>query len=334
MGDINEMAKIMTREDFMIEIEGHCPKEFGLNNDECAQVDNCLICRENTIKDIIFKGEENISNNDLQNNNYTWVFNLEEFKDNDVCITCKSKPEAEQFINILIINGITNWIDGEELKIENTYCDSSITYSFDTEEKGGLCFSQELDYFLGNNYIILEFSKVDFSQVWNKESIAEVALNNESKNDINYKEEYYNLKNNELINEIDKREHKKYNETILSQYSEIQELKQMIDKLKSDLEVYEVPDEKYTVDKIKKLEKENKTMESKLLEYEDELLHQKNIIKEQNEEIHNLDSIIKDLQTEKKTLKTQVESANNRCESIAKLNQQFRQIIKQFSEML
>lgn len=331
--NVYEIAKTMTRENFLYETQGQCPKTFGLNNDKCEEFDDCPECREDSIKDIIFKGEENISNDDLQNNNKR-IFNLKEFKDNDICITCKSKTEAEQFINILIINGITNWTDGEELKIENTYCYSSITYSFDIEEKGGLYFSQELDYFLDNNYIILEFSKVDFSQVWNKDSIAEVALNNESKNEINYKEEikklekqneelennslkYYNeakelrdkFKNNELINEIDKKEHKKDNETILSQYSKIQELKQIINKLKSDLEVYESVDE-------------------------DEISNQDKVIDEQNEEIHNLDSIIKDLQAEKKTLKTQVEFANNRCESIANLNQQFRQIIKQFSEIL
>lgn len=61
--DVYEMAKTMTREEFLTESQGYCPKSFGIakfhsTSDECKRFEDCPECREYAIKDIKFKGEE------------------------------------------------------------------------------------------------------------------------------------------------------------------------------------------------------------------------------------------------------------------------------------
>ena len=188
--DVNEMSKTMTREGFLNKVKGQCPDSFGLiefqsGNSECRKFEDCPECREHSIKDIQFKGEEDEIIEELKDNSQ-WIFNLEEFKNDNILIACHSKDEAEKFINILITNGINTWDDEDELISSNTYydwCEGTICYEFDVSN--GLFHSDINDYEKDEkiNYKIYDFDTVDFSQVYTKESINGVALRNNKQND-------------------------------------------------------------------------------------------------------------------------------------------------------
>jgi hypothetical protein len=284
--NVNEVAKTMTREDFLIEIDEHCPKEFGLNNNKCAQFVDCIKCREDSVKDVLFKGEEN------EINNYKWVFNIEEYNNKDIVINCEKEDEADKLFEILK--------DYDLPKCKQLH-DAKTCYRFD--KKTGV-YQDNYKYYKESGYDIYRFSDIDFDNLYTNETI-------------NIKEEYYKLqKQLDSIKDIFNVKQEQWEN---EQGEEIHKLKERINNYQDSILKRQ--------DEMENLKRDNKILKEMTES-------QNNIIEEQNEEIHNLDSIIKDLQTEKKTLKTQAESDNNRCESIAKLNQQFRQIIKQFSEML
>lgn len=241
--NVNEIAKELTREEFLKIVKGQCPKEFGLNNDECEDFEDCSECREHVIKDIQFKGEENefieklsamfqvgdkvvhtdsrefsncekiatitkieksqcgdynliwldvglgwVSEDDIelhkeevnieiQKNTIQWTFNLKQFQDDSIAILCPTVTEFDTLFKTLITNGI----ELDKSNYEYSYSDEDVNICYDLEDN-------DLEYcdkswYHDNSYKIYDFDKVDFSQVWNKESIDEVALHNRKQTD-------------------------------------------------------------------------------------------------------------------------------------------------------
>lgn len=157
--DINEMSKIMTREDFLEEVVGMCPNNFGLNNDNCEDFIECSECRECAIKDIQFKDEK-------EKQESKWVFNIEEYNNEDIVINCEKENEADKLFEILKDYDLPK---GKQNHNEKT------CYRFD--KKGGL-YQGDCRYYKENGYAIYKFSEIDFNQVYTKEYIGEVSLTN------------------------------------------------------------------------------------------------------------------------------------------------------------
>ena len=332
--NINELSKIMNREDFLIKIEGYCPKEFGLNNDECDQFDDCSTCREYSIKDIQFKGEgdeiieelntkfkvrDKIVNTDGRNFSngkkiatitkiekskcgdynliwpdvdlgwvseddiklyYKWIFNVEEWKNQDIAINCETKEETEKLFNILITNGIPkSEIDTMEYGYNSETC-----YNFEN----GKMYYGIIGYYNTKNYKVYKFLDIDFSNCWNKESIDEVALNNESKNKINYEEEYYKIQ-------------------------------KQLDSMK---DIYNVKQEQWENEQVEVIH----NLKERINNYQDSILKRQDEMESLKEVAKNQENEIKQLKNEK--VKLLLEIANY------KTREQIIEIIKKASEML
>jgi len=178
--NINEMAKNMTREDFLKQTvkEELCPSDFGLNNDKCSEFIECDDCMKDMIKDIQFKGEE-YETTENPKDYYNWIFNIQDFKNKDIAIHCKSKEEAKILFGVLITNGITTWSDGDEIQNETYYNDyKNLTcYEFDSEYGDGIAVGDLDSYDEEDNFKVYEFSEIDFAQIYTKGSIDNVALN-------------------------------------------------------------------------------------------------------------------------------------------------------------
>jgi len=170
--NVYEVSKKYTREEFLYKVRDKCPNNFGLKNHECDN-GNCFKCREHSIKDIQFKDEEDEIIEESKDN-YNWIFNLEKFKNGNIGVNCETREESMELINVLISNGILYWRNWDNIYLNETYwCGDKTCYYCDIN---GMIYCSKMplsryDY----NY---KFSSIDFSQVWNKESIDEVALNN------------------------------------------------------------------------------------------------------------------------------------------------------------
>lgn len=194
--DINDYRTKYTREEFIEEASKTysnilkkqmlCPYRYNLiqerGKDCCIWSLRCKKCWTNAVKDIQFKGEEDDIIEESKDK-YEWIFNISQFKNDNILIACHTKDEAEKFINILITNGINTWNDEDELNPSNTYydwCEGIICYEFDTSN--GLFYSDIDEYKKDKkiDYKIYDFDIVDFSQIWNKKSIDKVALHNQN----------------------------------------------------------------------------------------------------------------------------------------------------------
>jgi len=170
--NINKLAKELTGEEFLKEYayDNGCPSEHGITNDECDCGEiSCRDCWNRVVKDIQFKDDKQL------------IFDLEEYKSKDIAINCETEEEAREFFNILIMNGIDKWRGGEKLDNNQGYW---IFHKQDT------CYC-----YIDNNEIvyankdwtqnkIYKFKDIDFSNVYNKESIDNVALNKVNEFDI------------------------------------------------------------------------------------------------------------------------------------------------------
>ena len=110
-----------------------------------------------------------------------FIFNIEDFKKNDITIKCKSQKQADKLFEILIINGVQNWIDGNNLKdntmfhMTNGFDKGRIYYNYELEDKG-LDWGMSKSWYKNNGYNIIKFKNIDFGNVWDKESIDEASL--------------------------------------------------------------------------------------------------------------------------------------------------------------
>lgn len=112
------------------------------------------------------------------------------------------------------------------------------------------------------------------------------------------------------------------------------DLKQELNSIQNAYNYKQNQWENEQVEKVKELEDRIDKYQDSILEKQDKISEQKQIIEDFDEEIHNLDLIIQDLQKEKKSLKIELELANNKSKSVEKFNEQLKEIIKQFSDML
>lgn len=112
---------------------------------------------------------------------YKWIFNINEFKKGNIAIHCKTKEKATQLFYIFLQNYIQTWLDGDTINRSNIYYDyyqKDTCYSY-YKDKNGISFG-ELEHYLEEKYKIYDFSEIDFSQVWDKKYIDNVALDNNS----------------------------------------------------------------------------------------------------------------------------------------------------------
>ena len=179
--DVNEMSKTMTREEFLHKVKGQCPVSFGLiefqsGNSECRKFEDCPDCREYAVKDIQFKGEED-EFSETSKDNIKWIFNLKQFQDESIAILCPTSTEFDILLKTLITNGME--LDKSHYQYSYSDENKDICYDLDC---GILEYCDE-EWYYDHDYKIYKFSDVDFSQVYTKESIKEVALHNNKQND-------------------------------------------------------------------------------------------------------------------------------------------------------
>lgn len=104
--------------------------------------------------------------------NKEFIFNVSEFKNKNIAINCKTEEEAGQLFDIFIKNRIQKWGNRDDVLINYTgWVENDTIYEYDDGIYVGT-----IDQY--PEYVIYEFSEIDFSQVYNKESIDKVTLNN------------------------------------------------------------------------------------------------------------------------------------------------------------
>ncbi|EPY2296344.1 hypothetical protein ACXATC_004037 [Clostridium sporogenes] len=109
--DIKEIAKKMTREEFLkncgkslfTDYEISCPSDVDIYKD-CNSCSNCKECWKDAIKNIKFKGDEDIK------------FNWEGFKNSEFMVHCDTEEKAKDFIKQCYDKGIEWKYDGSKNK--------------------------------------------------------------------------------------------------------------------------------------------------------------------------------------------------------------------------
>ena len=151
---INEIAKKMTREEFLsyIKYEELCPSAFGRKDlDMCAfgAVDNkvCKNCITRMIENIKFKGED-----DMAINQELW----NEFLNGKIAVNCQTGDEIYSFLDYCN-NQNLKWYNGNTAKEALCYDHKSLTcYKFDTN---GLQYSNTY-YYKNKNIKIITYQQL------------------------------------------------------------------------------------------------------------------------------------------------------------------------------
>jgi transcriptional antiterminator Rof (Rho-off) len=130
---------------------------------------NIIDCNQNKTKlipsttDIIEKIEKNFVK---VNNDYNWIFNLEDFYQKEVLVVCKDNDDAIKFLNILDENNViclnNNLTDEEKLKQSYTHNDHkySLRYKFYENKLGFVYKSGEYSEVCHTLY---DLTQIDFS---------------------------------------------------------------------------------------------------------------------------------------------------------------------------
>ncbi|NFU45254.1 hypothetical protein FDF80_19200, partial [Clostridium sporogenes] len=167
--DINKIAKEMTREEFLqseyvIDKEdeekdlfySRCPSNYGLKESDCYCI--CAECWENAIKDIKFKGEDNME------------FNFDNFKYNFIAVHCNTEYELNDFFKRCEENNIKI---SRERKFNAKLCYEII----DTD----ILIGGDIEYYKNQDYDIIEWemespvieNKIDYDREYNIMEIME-----------------------------------------------------------------------------------------------------------------------------------------------------------------
>ncbi|NFT02247.1 hypothetical protein FDF18_02710 [Clostridium sporogenes] len=190
--DINKIAKEMTREEFLKRIvidslftgyDISCPSDVDLET-VCDLCKDCKECWENAIKDIKFKGEDNMK------------FDWEGFKNNDFAVLCDTEEKAKDFLKECYKRGLS-WSDGKSAENYIYYkgYDTCYTYNFNNWEH--LQYSSK-SFYLDNGYKVIEWeieNKIDYDREYNIMEIMEFPEETEIKNQYNM---FYKISNNDL----------------------------------------------------------------------------------------------------------------------------------------
>ena len=184
--NINDYRNKYTKQEFIREIrlgsdgkirtKDNCPSSWNLTEHKCTNYTNCNDCWYDAVKDIQFKGEED-EFSETSKDNIKWIFNLKQFQDESIAILCPTSTEFDILLKTLITNGME--LDKSHYQYSYSDENKDICYDLDC---GILEYCDE-EWYYDHDYKIYKFSDIDFSQVWNKESIDEVALHNNNKND-------------------------------------------------------------------------------------------------------------------------------------------------------
>ncbi|CAM2842173.1 hypothetical protein [Clostridium sporogenes] len=171
--DINKIAKEMTREEFLQNCEDSlftgydisCPSDVDLET-VCDLCKDCKECWENAIKDIKFKGEDNMK------------FDWEGFKNNDFAVLCDTEEKAKDFLKECYKRGLS-WSDGKSAENYIYYkgYDTCYTYNFNNWEH--LQYSSK-SFYLDNGYKVIEWeteNKIDYDREYNIMEIMEFPEN-------------------------------------------------------------------------------------------------------------------------------------------------------------
>ena len=143
----------------------------------CGDYDSIWLNTDSWVRegDIELYEEEEVE----PNSNYKYIFDINEYKSKDIAINCETEEEAEKFFEILIMNGI----DKSDIDIMRQcyfYYGMKTCYNFDYNKM----LYGDISYYEQEKYLVYKFSDVDFGNVWDKESINEVALNKVKEFDI------------------------------------------------------------------------------------------------------------------------------------------------------
>ncbi|NFF69451.1 hypothetical protein FDF69_20185 [Clostridium sporogenes] len=188
--DINKIAKEMTREEFLQNCEDSlftgydisCPSDVDLET-VCDLCKDCKECWENAIKDIKFKGEDNMK------------FDWEGFKNNDFAVLCDTEEKAKDFLKECYKRGLS-WSDGKSAENYIYYkgYDTCYTYNFNNCEH--LQYSSK-SFYLDNGYKVIEWEidKMDYDREYNIVEIMEFPEEIKIKNQYNM---FYKISNNDL----------------------------------------------------------------------------------------------------------------------------------------
>lgn len=156
--DINKIAKEMTREEFLRNCEDSlftgydisCPSDIDLKNN-CDLHPNCRECWENAIKDIRFKGEDDME------------FDWEGFKNKyGIAVHCNSQKELDDFIKQCKENDIN--IVGK-IKFNSELC-------YQISE--GELIAGDITHYQTLNYNIIEWeteNKIDYDREYKIQDI-------------------------------------------------------------------------------------------------------------------------------------------------------------------
>ncbi|MCR1167293.1 hypothetical protein NE169_18425 [Clostridium botulinum] len=160
--DINKIAKTMTRKEFLKELDfcnngknvqgGYffeeevitCPCDLNLE-EKCVPDSECYDCWENAIKDIKFKGE-----NDME-------FNWDGFTKGKVAVFCKNTKLKKDFLQKCTDIGLTCY-HGSTKPINHctSYDNIPYCYAYDTPLTSDLAYDK-IEYFIKNNYEIIKW---------------------------------------------------------------------------------------------------------------------------------------------------------------------------------
>ncbi|WP_125154390.1 hypothetical protein [Clostridium rectalis] len=168
---LNKVAKEMTREEFLnskyvkeVDEEGDitykCIEDYIFSIDDCCS--NCNGCWENAIKDIKFKGEDNMK------------FDWEGFKNNDFVVLCDTEEKAKDFLKQCDKRALS-WCGGESAENYIYYkgCDTCYSYNFNNHEH--LQYSSK-SFYLDNGCKVVEWgteNKIDYDREYNIMEIME-----------------------------------------------------------------------------------------------------------------------------------------------------------------
>ncbi|MCW6112185.1 hypothetical protein [Clostridium sporogenes] len=165
---IKELAKEMTREEFLDEFVSEttsCPSYYGLkkfHNTICNAPINCKECYDFAIKDIKFKGEDNME------------FDWEGFKNNKFVVLCDTEEKAKDFLKECDKRGLS-WSDGKSAENYIYYKDYDTCYTYNFNNCEHLQYSSK-SFYLDNGYKIIEWeieNKIDYDREYNIMEIME-----------------------------------------------------------------------------------------------------------------------------------------------------------------
>ncbi|WP_061306748.1 hypothetical protein [Clostridium botulinum] len=199
--NINDIAKEMTREEFLNsdylfekDSEGcfmsyKCTKnELAINNIEKLECEknlpfSCKKCWRNAIKDIKFKGENNME------------FNWDDFKNNKFVVLCDTEEKAKDFLKECDKRGIS-WCDSRAIEKIRYYKDNDTCYSYNFNDNNHLQYSRK-SFYLDNGYKVIEWeikNKIDYDREYDIYEVMEFPEGTE----LLYKNKHYKIKDEEL----------------------------------------------------------------------------------------------------------------------------------------